>query len=253
MTNIVDKTLIYFDHYTCCIWKGYYHTTICHFTILTLLYSIHILRNFKKRKHVLRKITVLAKVWTSCTAQQRLYWLKASLKNVQKYVNSKYCDITGCLSSHINTFTGVYVSRIEQQDALYTKSIPAYVTCLYELGEKSKLYELAQDLVDKLNDNPVSWYAVGIYYMYIKRYGEARRYFRYVVPSRRIVDVWLVNSQATTMDPYFEASWLGYGHAFAAENDHDQAINAYLTCSKLIPGYDMKWKWFMTCITHILS
>lgn len=39
------------------------------------------------------------------------------------------------------------------------------------------------------------------------------------------------------MDPYFEASWLGYGHAFAAENDHDQAINAYLTCSKLIPGY----------------
>ncbi|KAJ8654393.1 hypothetical protein O0I10_009961 [Lichtheimia ornata] len=110
--------------------------------------------------------------------------------------------------------------QIEQQDALYTKSIPAYVTCLYELGEKSKLYELAQDLVDKLNDNPISWYAVGIYYMYIKRYGEARRYF----------------SQATTMDPYFEASWLGYGHAFAAENDHDQAINAYLTCSKLIPG-----------------
>lgn len=46
----------------------------------------------------------------------------------------------------------------------------------------------------------------------------------------------LEDSQATTMDPYFEASWLGYGHAFAAENDHDQAINAYLTCSKLIPG-----------------
>ena len=48
--------------------------------------------------------------------------------------------------------------------------------------------------------------------------------------------IFLEDSQATTMDPYFEASWLGYGHAFAAENDHDQAINAYLTCSKLIPG-----------------
>ncbi|KAI9315763.1 hypothetical protein BX666DRAFT_1958879 [Dichotomocladium elegans] len=110
--------------------------------------------------------------------------------------------------------------QIQEQDALYVKSIPAYLSCLYELGEKNRLYELAQELVDKLNDEAVTWHAVGMYYLYIKKYSDARRYF----------------SQATAMDPYFEASWLGYGHAFAAENDHDQAINAYLSCSKLIPG-----------------
>ncbi|KAI9248051.1 hypothetical protein BDA99DRAFT_525630 [Phascolomyces articulosus] len=110
--------------------------------------------------------------------------------------------------------------EIRKQDALYTKSIPTYITCLYELKMKDELYTLAQELVDRLNGKAVTWHAVGMYYLYIKKYAEARRYF----------------SQATSIDQYFEDSWLGYGHTFAAEKDHDPAISAYITCSKLIPG-----------------
>ncbi|KAI9489986.1 hypothetical protein BDB00DRAFT_840367 [Zychaea mexicana] len=110
--------------------------------------------------------------------------------------------------------------EIRKEDALYTKSIPSYITCLYELKMKDELYTLAQELVDRLNDKAVTWHAVGMYYLYIDKYPEARRYF----------------SQATAIDQYFEDSWLGYGHAFAAEKDHDQAISAYAMCSKLIPG-----------------
>lgn len=38
---------------------------------------------------------------------------------------------------------------------------------------------LAQELVDRLNEEAVTWHAVGMYYLYIKKYAEARRYFRY--------------------------------------------------------------------------
>jgi anaphase-promoting complex subunit 6 len=29
---------------------------------------------------------------------------------------------------------------------------------------------------------------------------------------------------------------MGFGHSFAAEKDHEQAINAYTECNKLMPG-----------------
>ncbi|ORX53085.1 ApcC hetero-tetramer Cut9-Hcn1 [Hesseltinella vesiculosa] len=110
--------------------------------------------------------------------------------------------------------------KIRSSDGLYRRCLPIYLACLYELRRKSELYELAQELVDRLNNEAVTWYAVGMYYLCVKRYAEARQYF----------------SQSTSMDQHFEASWLGFGHAFAAEHDHEQAINAYLECTKLVPG-----------------
>jgi anaphase-promoting complex subunit 6 len=110
--------------------------------------------------------------------------------------------------------------RIKAQDAYFKESIPVHLSCLYELGMKNELYEYAQELVDRLNDEAVAWHAVGLYYLYIKKNLEARRYF----------------SQALTINQFFQQSWLGYGHSFSAEKDHDQAISAYMACSRLIPG-----------------
>ncbi|KAI8084785.1 uncharacterized protein BX664DRAFT_283572 [Halteromyces radiatus] len=110
--------------------------------------------------------------------------------------------------------------KIRKMDGLYRRCLPIYLTCLYELRMKSELYELSQELVNRLNDEAVTWHAVGTYYLCINRYVEARQYF----------------SQSTSMDSHFEPAWFGLGHGFAAENDHDNAIDAYLTCSKLVPG-----------------
>ncbi|KAG2190667.1 hypothetical protein INT46_003905 [Mucor plumbeus] len=110
--------------------------------------------------------------------------------------------------------------EIKVQDAFFTESIPLHLSCLYELGMKNELYEYAQELVDRLNDEAVAWHAVGLYYLYIKKNLEARRYF----------------SQALTINRFFQQSWLGYGHSFSLEKDHDQAIDAYMACSRLIPG-----------------
>ena len=39
------------------------------------------------------------------------------------------------------------------------------------------------------------------------------------------------------MDSHCGPAWVGFGHTFAIESEHDQAITAYSTAAKLYPGY----------------
>ena len=50
--------------------------------------------------------------------------------------------------------------------------------------------------------------------------GQAKRYFE----------------KATTMDNNFACGWIGYGNAFAAQDETDQAKTAYRTASRLFYG-----------------
>ena len=43
-------------------------------------------------------------------------------------------------------------------------------------------------------------------------------------------------SKATTLDRPYGPAWLAFGHSFAAENEHDQAMAAYFTASQLMKG-----------------
>lgn len=97
---------------------------------------------------------------------------------------------------------------------------PLYLACLHELGEKNKLFLVAHDMADNHPDEPVSWLAVGVYYLTIGKISEARRFF----------------SKASLMDPHFGAAWIGFAHTFAAEGEHDQAIAAYSTAARLFQG-----------------
>lgn len=69
--------------------------------------------------------------------------------------------------------------------------------------------------MEEYADRAISWYAVGVYYMGIRQYDTARRYF----------------SKATTMDPSFAAGWIAFGNAFAAQDESDQV--AFLIGSSL--------------------
>lgn len=44
-------------------------------------------------------------------------------------------------------------------------------------------------------------------------------------------------SKATTIDPLFGPAWLAFGHSFAAESEHDQAMAAYFRASHLMKGF----------------
>ncbi|EEB08210.2 anaphase-promoting complex subunit Cut9 [Schizosaccharomyces japonicus yFS275] len=111
-------------------------------------------------------------------------------------------------------------SQILENDPYKLEAYPVHLACLHELGEKNKLFLIAHDLTDKQPTKAVTWLAVGIYYLCVKKITEARRFF----------------SKASTMDPHFGPAWIGFAHSFAVEGEHDQAISAYTTASRLFQG-----------------
>jgi anaphase-promoting complex subunit 6 len=97
---------------------------------------------------------------------------------------------------------------------------PLYLACLHELNEKNRLFLVSHDMADNYPEEPVTWLAVGVYYLTVGKIAEARRFF----------------SKASMMDPHFGPAWIGFAHTFAAEGEHDQAISAYSTAARLFQG-----------------
>ncbi|XP_058988222.1 cell division cycle protein 16 homolog [Musca domestica] len=94
------------------------------------------------------------------------------------------------------------------------------IGCLAEFGDYNKLFYVAHKLVDRYPDKAISWYAVGCYYDMIGKSDPARRYL----------------SKATSLDRLYGPAWLAYGHSFAKENEHDQAMAAYFKATQLMRG-----------------
>lgn len=113
-----------------------------------------------------------------------------------------------------------YAKYVLNIDRLHEGCLPLYISCLSVLKKKNDLYNLAHDLVNTYPTKSISWYAIGTYYLIINKNEAARKYF----------------SKATTIDPAFGPSWLGFAHSFSSEGERDQAISAYFSASKYMPG-----------------
>ncbi|KAG9286813.1 hypothetical protein G9A89_012363 [Geosiphon pyriformis] len=111
-------------------------------------------------------------------------------------------------------------TKILDMDTHNQACLPIHIVCLHELREKNKLFLLSHELVEHYPDAAVTWFGVGCYYYLISQNDEARRYF----------------SKATNMDSRCGAAWVGFGHSFAVESEHDQAITAYSTAARLFQG-----------------
>ena len=106
----------------------------------------------------------------------------------------------------------------------YTYPLPTYS---WPLGKRLgaffiilELFHLAQKLVELYPEWCVAWFAVGSYYYLIGKQEFARRYL----------------CKATQLDRVFGPAWLTYGHSFAIENEHDQAMAAYFKACQLMKG-----------------
>mmetsp|Transcript_17222 Transcript_17222/g.28307 ORF Transcript_17222/g.28307 Transcript_17222/m.28307 type:complete len:551 (+) Transcript_17222:192-1844(+) len=111
-------------------------------------------------------------------------------------------------------------SVLVQNDSYDTTCLPLHIVCLVELKRKNDLFLCAHRLVEEHGDSAVAWYAVGCFYLLVGKYETARRYF----------------SKATSLDQRFVPAWIGFGNAFAAQDETDQAMAAYRTASRLFPG-----------------
>ncbi|KAF9114530.1 anaphase promoting complex subunit cdc16 [Mortierella sp. AM989] len=110
--------------------------------------------------------------------------------------------------------------RILEMDKFNLACMPMHLVSLYELDLKNDLFILAHELVDQHPKRAIAWFAVGVYYYLIGNLSEARRYF----------------GKASTIDGHYGPAWIGFGHSFALEGEHDQAMSAYATSAKLFQG-----------------
>ncbi|KAI4459131.1 hypothetical protein MML48_6g00001688 [Holotrichia oblita] len=121
------------------------------------------------------------------------------------------CDYQKC-----NNLT----ESILKQDPYHSACLPIHISCQVELKQSNKLFTLSHKLVDLYPNLAISWFAVGCYYYIIGKSDSARRYL----------------AKATSLDRLFGPAWLAYGHSFAIENEHDQAMAAYFKASQLMKG-----------------
>ncbi|KAL5564884.1 hypothetical protein UlMin_028048 [Ulmus minor] len=111
-------------------------------------------------------------------------------------------------------------STLLEKDLFHVKSTLVHLAAAMELGYSNELYLMACNLVKDYPQKALSWFAVGCYYYCIKKYDQSRRYF----------------SKATSLDGTFPPALIGYGNAFAAQEEGDQAMSAYRTAARLFPG-----------------
>uniref|UniRef100_A0A3P8S0K2 Cell division cycle 16 homolog (S. cerevisiae) n=1 Tax=Amphiprion percula TaxID=161767 RepID=A0A3P8S0K2_AMPPE len=112
-------------------------------------------------------------------------------------------------------------SMVMVKDPFHANCLPVHIGTLVELGKSNELFYLSHKLVDLYPNNPVSWFAVGCYYLMVGHKNEhARRYL----------------SKATTLERTYGPAWIAYGHSFAVESEHDQAMAAYFTAAQLMKG-----------------
>ncbi|KAL7186188.1 hypothetical protein ACSBR2_028024 [Camellia fascicularis] len=111
-------------------------------------------------------------------------------------------------------------SILLEKDPFHLKCTLVHLAAAMELGHSNELYLMACNLVKDYPQKALSWFAVGCYYYCIKKYDQSRRYF----------------SKATNLDGTFLPAWIGYGNAYAAQEEGDQAMSAYRTAARLFPG-----------------
>lgn len=110
--------------------------------------------------------------------------------------------------------------KVLEHDSCNFSLLPNYLSCLFELGGRNKLFLKADQLADNHPTHPLTWVAIGIYYFSINKIIEARKYF----------------SKVTVLNPNSGQAWIGFAHTFALEGEHEQAISAYAFAARLFPG-----------------
>lgn len=125
------------------------------------------------------------------------------------YVNCRWSD---CF---------VVTCRILELVSIHTPTLPLHIACMFHLSHlNSNLFILAHSLVQSESSNPLSWYAVGIYYLAKQKYQMARQYL----------------SKTSLMDPRFAPAWIAFAHTFSMEGESEHAVIGYSTCARMFNG-----------------
>uniref|UniRef100_A0A383WBY8 Uncharacterized protein n=1 Tax=Tetradesmus obliquus TaxID=3088 RepID=A0A383WBY8_TETOB len=134
-------------------------------------------------------------------------------------------DVLACRADwlfHLGRYEDAYqlTSSILSQDPYATQALSTHLAAALQLGKKNELFLRAHKLVEEYPSSAQAWFGVGCYYMASRQFEQARRFF----------------AKATQLDKHNAHAWIGFGHAFAEQDESDQALAAYRTAARLFPG-----------------
>eukprot|EP00392_Amoebophrya_sp_AT5.2_P006948 g6960.t1 len=119
-------------------------------------------------------------------------------------------------------YTASYLvsKKILERDPYELDALPCHIASLLMVENKTLVFYIAHQLMNAYPHSPVAWFAAGCYYFMAGRYESARKFF----------------GKATLVDHNFAPAWIAYGHAFAMQEESDQALAAYRTAGRLFPA-----------------
>lgn len=103
------------------------------------------------------------------------------------------------------------------------RALYIYVATMVELKLKTELFYLGHELVNSFPKRAMSWYTVGCYYWCCEKFDLAQKHLL----------------KATKLDKRCAKAWVLLGHVMSALEESEQAIAAFRTASRLLPGEHM--------------
>ena len=100
------------------------------------------------------------------------------------------------------------------------RGLIVYIASMVSLKLKTELFYLGHELVQSSPKKQLSWYCVGCYYWCCSKHELAQKYLL----------------KSTTIDKRFFRAWVLLGHVLSAQEESEQAIAAYRSASRLLPG-----------------
>lgn len=105
-------------------------------------------------------------------------------------------------------------------DPYDTRGQFVYIASMVQLQLKPELFYLGHELVKSFPKKAMAWYAVGCYYWCCAKFDLAQKNLL----------------KATKLDKRFSRAWVLLGHVMSCQEESEQAISAYRTAARLLPG-----------------
>ncbi|KAK6946621.1 Tetratricopeptide repeat, partial [Dillenia turbinata] len=127
-----------------------------------------------------------------------------------------------------------------EKDPFHLKSTLVHLAAAMELGHSNELYLMACNLVKDYPQNYSSFSSSSSSFveLYHGLLLVATTFVSRSTPNPAVIsgDFFVPLCKATNLDGTFAPAWIGYGNAYAAQEEGDQAMLAYRTAARLFPG-----------------
>ena len=111
-------------------------------------------------------------------------------------------------------------SNILRQDPYHNTALLLHIACCIQNGKADELFSIGNQLVNYYPHTALPWYAVGCYYIVVKKHQSARKYL----------------TKSVSIDAQFAPAHMAFGFSFASEGEHDQAIAAFSNAARIMKG-----------------